>query len=76
MPWRSSLLLWPCARRINASRRCHLNQGERFAQVVIGACAQALHPLAEGIAGGEDQHRLMAAFIAPFAQNIEAIDAG
>ncbi len=56
--------------------RCHLNQGERFAQVVIGARAQALHPLAEGIAGGEDQHRLMAAFIAPFAQNIEAIDAG
>ncbi len=76
MPWRSSLLLWPCAADQRFEARCHLNQGERFAQVVIGARAQALHPLAEGIAGGEDQHRLMAAFIAPFAQNIEAIDAG
>ena len=53
----------------------YLNQGERFAQIIIGAQAQPLHPLAERIAGGEDQHRFMAAFVAPLAQNIEAINA-
>jgi hypothetical protein len=56
--------------------RGHFNQGERFAQIVIGAEAQPFHPLAERIAGGEDQYRFVAAFVAPFAQNIQAIDAG
>lgn len=54
----------------------NLNKGERLAQIVIGAEPKPFDPLAERIARGEDQHRLVVTFIAPFAQDIETVDAG
>lgn len=49
----------------------NFNQRERFTQIVIGAEAQPFNPLAERIAGREDQYRLVAALITPFAQDIQ-----
>ena len=54
----------------------NFNQRERFTQIVIGAEAQPFNPLAERIAGREDQYRLVAALITPFAQDIQPVDAG
>ncbi len=56
--------------------RRHLNEGEGFTQIVIGAELKPFNPLAKRVAGGEDQHGFITAFIAPFAQNIEAVNAG
>jgi hypothetical protein len=71
----SSLLLWP-GDESGLQAGGNFNQRERFAQIVIGAEAQPFNPLAERIAGGEDQYRFVAALIAPFAQDIQPVDAG
>ena len=49
--------------------RGDFNQRERFAKIVIGAEPKPFDTLVERVAGGEDQYRFVAAFVAPFAQN-------
>ena len=46
---------------------------ERFHEVIVGAGIECLHPLAHGVARGQDQHRQVVAGGAQFAQHRYAI---
>ncbi len=59
-----------------AQARLELLQGERLDQVVVGAGVEPRHPIVDGIARGEHQHRRAVAGVAQPAADLEPVDPG
>ena len=59
-----------------AHARLELGQVERLGHVVVGAEVEALDPLLERVARGEDQHRHARAPVAQAPQHRQAVELG
>jgi hypothetical protein len=65
---------WPADRRTNAQAHDELFDPDGFRQIIVCPGLEAIDLVGPAIARGQNQHRQMAAFLSPLAQNGSAGD--